>query len=92
MPKDEFGNQDPMELMGVVLPGDEGTLDAMAECFIDEYVRMGWTEQRLMVLFKNPMFLATHRVYLQKGEPYVRELIRRTLNKWYPSISAQDKD
>ncbi len=92
MPKDEFDKQDPMELVGMVLPGDEGTVDAMAECFIDEYARMGWTGPRLMVLFQNPMFLGTHRIYLLKGEPYVRDLIRRTLDKWHPSISAQDKD
>ena len=82
MPKDEFEDDDPMELTGMVLPGEPGQLEAMAECFVEEYVRMGWDEPRLMTLFTNPLFMATHRIYRQKGEAYVRELIRKTSAKW----------
>ena len=35
-----------------------------------------------MTLFTSPMFLATHRIYRQKGEGYVRELIRKTRERW----------
>ncbi|MBI4671062.1 MAG: hypothetical protein HY741_05275 [Chloroflexi bacterium] len=75
-------NDDPLELVGMVLPGEPGELEAMAECFIEEYVRLGWDEMRLMTIFRSPMFLATHRIYRQKGEAWVRELIREMLNKW----------
>lgn len=82
MPKDEFVNEDPMELVGMVLPGDEYQLEMMAECIVDEYVRMGWDEKRLMTLFTNPMFLGTYRIYHQKGEDYLCELIRATRKRW----------
>lgn len=82
MPHDEFVDEDPMGLVGMVLPGEAGQLEAMAECVIEEYVRLGWSERRLMTLFVNPMFLATYRVHHLKGEAYVRGLIRRTLDKW----------
>ena len=82
MPYDEFVAEDPMELTGMVLHGEPGQLEAMAECLVEEYVRMGWDERRLMTLFVNPMFLATHRIYRQKGEPYVQDLIQRTCAKW----------
>ncbi|MFQ5613057.1 MAG: hypothetical protein ACE5H9_13090 [Anaerolineae bacterium] len=82
MPHDEFVAEDPMELVGIVLPGEAGQLEAMAECIIEEYVRLGWNEQRLMTLFVNPMFLATHRIYRLKGEAYVRQLIRKTCARW----------
>ncbi len=82
MPHAEFVAEDPFELTGFVLPGEPGQLEAMAECFIEEYVRLGWDEQRLLTLFVNPLFLATHRVYRLKGEDYVRSLIRRTVAKW----------
>jgi len=82
MPKDEFVDEDPMDLVGMVLPGEPGQLEAMAETFVEEYVRMGWDEPRLMTLFTNPMFLATHRIYRHKGEDYVRALIRRLAAKW----------
>ena len=38
---------------------------------------MGWDGERLMTLFTTPMFMATHRIYRQKGEDYVRALIQR---------------
>ncbi len=82
MPKDEFDSEDPMELVGMVLPGEAGQLEKMAECFVEEYVRMGWDERRLMTLFVQPMFLATHRIYRQKGDQYVQDLIRRTCARY----------
>lgn len=82
MPQEEFVPEDPMGLIGMVLPGEPGQLEAMAECFIEEYVRLGWSERRLMTLFVSPMFLATHRIYRMKGEAYVRDLIRTTRAKW----------
>ena len=82
MPKDEFVAEDPMQLVGIVLPGEEGQLEAMAECIVEEYVRLGWDERRLMTLFVNPMFMATYRIYRHKGEAYVVGLIRRISAKW----------
>ena len=82
MPQEEFVPEDPLGLIGMVLPGEVGQLEAMAECFVEEYVRMGWDERQLMTLFVNPTFLATHRIYRQKGEGYVRELIQRTCAMW----------
>ena len=82
MPHDEPDAGDPMGLVGMVLPGEPGQLEAMAECFVEEYVRMGWGEERLMTLFVNPLFLGTHRIYREKGEAYVRELVRRTCARW----------
>jgi hypothetical protein len=86
MPRDEFVAEDPLELVGMVLPGEPGQLEAMAECLVEEYVRLGWDERRLMALFASPMFLAPHRIYQQKGEAYVRGLIHRTCAKW--SVTA----
>lgn len=89
MPKETFDSDDPLELVGMVMPGEPGQLEAMAECFIEEYVRLGWNEDRLMPLFTNPMFLATHRIYRQKGEDYVRSLIRSVCAKWRMRGSAR---
>lgn len=89
MPHDEFDCADPMGLVGMVLPGEPGQIEAMAECLVEEYVRMGWDEPRLMTLFVNPMFLATHRVYREKGEAYVRGLIRRTSERWRIAVKPR---
>jgi hypothetical protein len=82
MPYEEFDSDDPMDLVGMVLPGEPGQLEAMAECFVEEYVRMGWDEPRLMTLFINPLFMATHRIYRLKGDAYVRRLIQKVVAKW----------
>lgn len=82
MPKDEFVDEDPMELVGMVMPGEPGMLEAMAVAFVEEYVLLGWDEPRLMTLFVNPLFMATHRIYRLKGDEYVRELIRETCSKF----------
>jgi hypothetical protein len=82
MPKDEFEVEDPMELVGAVIPGDENTLDDMATAIVEEYVLLGWDEERLMTLFVNPLFMATHRIYRQRGREYVQNLIRSTCAKF----------
>jgi hypothetical protein len=82
MPKDEFVDEDPMELVGMVMPGAPGMLEAMATAIVEEYVLLGWDEPRLLTLFVNPLFLATHRIYRQKGEGYVRDLIREVCAKF----------
>ncbi|MFQ5410179.1 MAG: hypothetical protein ACE5FI_17350 [Anaerolineales bacterium] len=82
MPHSELSFEDPLELTGIVLPGEPGTLDAMAETFVEEYVRMGWDERRLLTLFVNPMFMATHRIYQEKGEGYVQELVKNVCEKY----------
>jgi hypothetical protein len=66
----------------VALPGDEATTEAMAETLVDEYVRMGWDDARLMKVFTHPFYQATYGVYRLKGEAYCRDLIARTRAKW----------
>jgi hypothetical protein len=82
MPKHEPSPQDPMELIGAEVPTDEDGLLLMANCFIEEYVRMGYDDAQIMRLFKNPFFRGTHLVYQQKGEAFVRELIQAVREKW----------
>lgn len=82
MAEKRFEEEDPMELVGMVLPGTPGQLEAMSEAVVEEYVRLGWDEPRLMTLFTQPFFMATHRIYRLKGEAYVRDLIRKVLDQW----------
>lgn len=82
MAEKHFEDDDPMELVGMVMPGGPGQLEQMAEAIVDEYARLGWDEKRMMALFVNPFFLATHRIYRLKGEAYVRELIQRIVARW----------
>jgi hypothetical protein len=82
MSRETFETEDPLELVGMVMPGEPGQLEAMAECLVEEYIRMGWNEEQLMRLFVDPMFMATYRVYRQLGYTFVQDLIQRTCEKW----------
>ena len=72
----------PMELVGVHLP--DGDLDYMAQCLIEEYMLLGWDEKQMLTLFTHPAFHTTHRIYQDKGEDYVRALIRQVRDEWSP--------
>ncbi len=75
-----FEPDDPMELVGVAIPQED--VDYMAECLVEEYALLGWSDKQLMTLFSHPMFQATHRIYQDKGEEYVRSLIQKVRDKW----------
>ena len=76
MPMRETDPQDPMELVGVQLPvADRGALEAMAECFAEEFIRLGHSEEEVFVLFENPFYAGPHRAFCGLGEARIRELI-----------------
>ena len=77
-----FEPDDPMELVGVAVDADAAALDEMARCFIEEYLREGWGEARLLALFRNPFYRAPHLIYRLRGEGYVKELIAETAARW----------
>ena len=82
MPKDEFDFDDPMELSGVGLMTTEDTTEPMAECFIEEFMRLGHNHKQILALFRNPHYLGMHMVIQNKGEPFVREVIAETFARW----------
>ena len=82
MPKDEFDFDDPMELSGVALTTQEDTTDAMCECFIEEFLRMGYSHKQILALFRNPHYLGMNMVWQNRGEEFVRHFIAATFAKW----------
>src|SRR6266540_369608 len=48
MPKDEFDFEDPFELNGMALLSHEDTTGGMAECFIEEFMRMGYGHTKVL--------------------------------------------
>ena len=72
-----FEPEDPMELVGASFEQepDEEALDEMACSIVEEYMRMGWTGENILRLFRNPAFKLTHSILQQRGEAYVRGLV-----------------
>lgn len=79
VPRKPAEPDDPTVLVGVGLPGDP---ELMAECVVDEYVRLGLGDEALLRLFRNPAFTAAHAIWRRHGEAYVRALIARARQRW----------
>jgi hypothetical protein len=71
-----------MALVGVGFDADQQAVDEMARCLVEEYLRQGWDETRLLALFRNPFYQALHAIYRDRGEEAVRALIAETAATW----------
>ena len=87
MPKDEFDFEDPMELSGVVLATEEETMDAMCDCFIEEFMRLGYDHRQIFSLFKNPHYLGMNMVLRERGEDFIRRRISEVFVLWGKSVA-----
>jgi len=82
MPTKPFEPDDPLALVGVAVPADADALDEMARCLVEEYLRDGWEEGRLLALFRSPFYRTPHLIYRARGEEYVRQLIEEVRGRW----------
>lgn len=71
-------NPTDFELTHHVVPGELGRdyVEEMAEAFIVEFMRMRWSNERILNMFRNPFYMGPHYVYKAKGEHYVIDLIK----------------
>ena len=89
MAEKEFEDDDPMELVQVYLP--EGDPEAMAECFVEEFIWLGYDSRQLLDLFRNPFYAGAHAIYRSHGEAYVLSLIGR-MRKRFSSETSGGRD
>ncbi len=80
MPKDEFDPEDPLELVGVEIPG--GDADEALDGIVQEYLFMGWKPLQILALFRSPHYGATHQIYRQKGEAHVKLRVQHLAQEW----------
>jgi hypothetical protein len=82
MPYDEPDETDPMMLVGVELPADELASLERAIVFAEEFARMGFGEEKLLGMFRNPFYAGAHQAYLALGEKKVAEIVRENVHFW----------
>ncbi len=87
MPKDEFDFDDPLELNGMAFLTHEDTTDAMAETFIEEFLRMGHGHKQILALFRNPHYLGPNMAFEKRGEPFIRDLISDVFARWGKAVT-----
>jgi hypothetical protein len=90
MPKDEFDFDDPMELNGVAFLTDEDTTTVMAECFIEEFMRMGYNDKQILALFRNPHYIGMNMVLQKRGEQFILGLVSDTFARWGKPVGKSE--
>jgi hypothetical protein len=90
MPKSEFDPEDPMEFVGVELTWRSrgevtSPLRDMALCFAEEFVRDGWDEEKIFAVFRNPFYKGPYLAWKQKGDEFIRSVIREAISMWHPA-------
>ena len=86
MPKDEFDFEDPLELNGVSLICEEDTTEAMTECFVEEFMRLGYNHMQILALFRNPHYLGMSLALQNRGEQFVRGKIAEVFASWGKTV------
>ena len=83
MPYDDPDPSDPMTLHGVAIEtGDESALLEMAECFIDEYARLGFDANRILHMFNTRGYAGPFMATTLLGKERIRELVNTVLDRW----------
>jgi hypothetical protein len=80
---------DPLALVGVPVPVDDATFDEMAAVFVEEFVRDGWEDARLLAYFRSPYYAGLHVIWKLRGEAWVRDLIAETRRQWSRPDAAE---
>ncbi len=92
MPKNEIDPSDPMELVGVTMPASSEAVDEMGLAFTEEFLRMGYSPEQVLMFFKNPFYRGPNQVYTLRGEQAVQAIIHEACRKWGPCVDRRPAD
>jgi hypothetical protein len=82
MPYDEPEFDDPQELCGIELPGDEAVTREMAAAFADEFAQLGFSRTRILGLYRAPFYAGAHRALQLLGEDEIARIVDESLAVW----------
>src|SRR5262249_32143040 len=69
-------------LNGMAMFTTEDTTNDMAECFIEEFMRLGYNHKQVLGLFRNSFYIGPNMVLEKRSEPFIRELIAEVFARW----------
>ena len=82
MPYDDPEPEDPHELVGVELPGDETVTLEMAAAFSDEFAQLGYTRPQILGLFRRAEYAGANQAWTLLGEEAIAQLVDESLAVW----------
>ncbi len=82
MPHGDPDPTDPLTLHGVVVETQDGqAMREMAECFVEEYIRLGFDPDRILQLFQTRGYAGPFLAYQTLGDEAIRSLIAEHLER-----------
>ncbi len=82
MPYDEPEFDDPQELVGVELPGDEAVTREMAAAFADEFAQLGLDRSHILALYREPFYAGAHQAWQRLGDAEIARIVDESLAVW----------
>ena len=82
MPYDDPEPDDPQELVGVELPGDESVTGGMAAAFADEFAQLGLGRAQILALYRKPFYSGAHQAWRLLGEDEIARVVDESLAVW----------
>ena len=83
MPYDDPDATDPMTLHGVVIETEsDAAMRDMAECFVEEYLRIDWEEDRILKMFQTQGYAGPFLAYQTLGEEAIRRMTSELIPLW----------
>jgi len=70
-----IARDDPHELVGVMLPGDESSTREMARAFAEEFVQLGWSRGQILGLFHDPAYAGAHGALQALGAEEIDRIV-----------------
>ena len=71
---------------------NDQAMRGMAECFIEEYFRLGYDREGLMKLFKTRGYAGPHLAHETMGEKTIAAMIDEYIQRWGPRKPSQPGD
>ncbi len=82
MPYEDPEPDDPQELVGVELPGDESVTREMAAAFADEFAQLGFSRAQILALYRKAEYTGAHQAWRLLGEDEVARIVDESLAVW----------
>ena len=83
MPYDDPDATDPMTLHGIAVEtNSDAAMRDMADCFVEEYLRMGFDTDRILKMFQTEGYAGPFLAYQTLGEDAIRRIIDELVPLW----------
>ena len=93
MPYEDPDPTDPMTLHGMMFETeDDAAVREMAACFIEEYLRLGFSADRILKMFRTPGYAGTRLACAALGEETIAALIDEYARRRGPCPPRQTFD